>query len=607
MKRVITTLAILLVVVVAGMTALVLLVNPNDFRAYMVHQVEQRSGYRLQVSSDLRWHVWPQLSILAGRMSLTAPGASQPMVSAENMRLDVDLWPLLSHQLSVSQVMLKNAVVRVTPDSAAQPAKNAPQGPRDAEPASPSTGWSFDIAKLRVADSLLIWQQPGGDEYNFRDLNLNLEQDPSKQATLSLSTSLTRNQRNATVNLKGQMNVAQYPHRLSGQLQQLDYTLSGADIPAQGIKGSLSLQGEWNGDRQQFAFSQLQFTANDSTLTGQGQGQLATPQRLALDLKATTLNLDNLLTTAPVSETPGVQHATVARSPVIAAPREKNNADSPLNTLDLMLKLQADNTVWRGLSLSGLQVNARNQQGLMTLQALNGKLGNGTFSVPGSIDIRQPVTHVSLQPQLRLIEIQPLLRAFELPESVQGSLSLDGNLSGDTLSVSEAKKSWQGRATISASNLRLAQLNLQQMVQRAVARVSDRVNSDDRPDQGIEQISGQVALNRGVLTFSELNGSGQNLDLLGAGKVDMNQQQLDVTLGLKISGWQGDKALASALSSQPIPLRMYGNWDRLQYSLPVDDVLRDKLKNEAKSRLDQWIDRQQEGENKQNLKKLLNP
>ena len=105
MKRVITTLAILLVVVVTGMSALVLLVNPNDFRTYMVQQVEQRSGYQLQVSSDLRWHVWPQLSILAGRMSLTAPGASQPLVSADNMRLDVNLLPLLSHQLSVSQVM----------------------------------------------------------------------------------------------------------------------------------------------------------------------------------------------------------------------------------------------------------------------------------------------------------------------------------------------------------------------------------------------------------------------------------------------------------------------------------------------------------------------
>ncbi|MFV9686897.1 outer membrane assembly protein AsmA [Pantoea sp. KXB45] len=606
MKRVITTLAILLVVVVSGMSALVLLVNPNDFRAYMVQQVEQRSGYRLEVSSDLRWHVWPQLSILAGRMSLTAPGASQPLVSAENMRLDVNLWPLLSHQLSVSQVMLKNAIVRVTPDSSPQPAKNAPQGPRDAEPASPASGWSFDIAKLRVADSLLIWQQPGGDEYNFRDLNISMDQDASNLATLALSTSLMRNQRNVTLSLKGQLDASQYPHRLSGQLQQLDYTLSGADIPVQGIKGSLSLQGEWNGDRQRFAFSNLQLTANDSTLTGQGSGHLMPPQQLALDLKASSLNLDNLLTSAPASETAGAQHTTVARSPVIAAPRERINADSPLNDMDLALKLQAESVVWRGLALTGLTLDASNQQGLMTLNTLSGKLGNGSFSVPGRIDIRQPETQVTLKPQLRLIAIQPLLKAFNLPESLQGNLSLDGDLAGDTLSVEAAKRRWQGRATLSASNLELAQLNLQQMVQRAVARVSDKVSreeAEDAADEGIESISGQVALNKGVLSFSDINGNGHNLDLQGAGKVDMAQQQLDVTLGLKLSGWRGAETLVKALADQPVPLRIYGDWNNLQYSLPVDDVLRERLQSEARTRLNQWIDRQKEESKKPNLKK----
>ncbi len=74
MRRVLTTLMILLVVLVAGLSALVLLVNPNDFRAYMVRQVEARSGYELKLDGPLRWHVWPQLSILSGRMSLTAPG-----------------------------------------------------------------------------------------------------------------------------------------------------------------------------------------------------------------------------------------------------------------------------------------------------------------------------------------------------------------------------------------------------------------------------------------------------------------------------------------------------------------------------------------------------
>lgn len=114
MRRFLTTLMILLVVLVAGFSALVMLVNPNDFRTYMVQQVAARSGYQLQLDGPLRWHVWPQLSILSGRMALTAKGASEPLVRADNMRLDVALWPLLSHQLSVKQVMLKGAVIQLT-------------------------------------------------------------------------------------------------------------------------------------------------------------------------------------------------------------------------------------------------------------------------------------------------------------------------------------------------------------------------------------------------------------------------------------------------------------------------------------------------------------
>ena len=77
MRRFLTTLMILLVVLVAGLSALVLLVNPNDFRDHMVKQVAARSGYQLQLDGPLRWHVWPQLSILSGRMSLSLPKGSQ--------------------------------------------------------------------------------------------------------------------------------------------------------------------------------------------------------------------------------------------------------------------------------------------------------------------------------------------------------------------------------------------------------------------------------------------------------------------------------------------------------------------------------------------------
>ncbi|BFO09232.1 hypothetical protein GGER_17420 [Serratia rubidaea] len=44
MRRLLTTLVILLVVLVAGMSALVLLVNPNEFRSYMIKRSSSAAG-----------------------------------------------------------------------------------------------------------------------------------------------------------------------------------------------------------------------------------------------------------------------------------------------------------------------------------------------------------------------------------------------------------------------------------------------------------------------------------------------------------------------------------------------------------------------------------
>lgn len=51
MRRILTTLMILLLVIVAGLAALIVLVDPNDFRTYMVHKVAERSGYQLELDT----------------------------------------------------------------------------------------------------------------------------------------------------------------------------------------------------------------------------------------------------------------------------------------------------------------------------------------------------------------------------------------------------------------------------------------------------------------------------------------------------------------------------------------------------------------------------
>ncbi|MEI2263833.1 outer membrane assembly protein AsmA [Erwinia sp. CGal63] len=605
MKRFITTLAILLVVIVAGMTALVLLVNPNDFRAYMARQVEQRSGYRLTLNGDLRWHVWPQLSILSGPMSLTAPGAQQPFVSASNMRLDVKLLPLLSHQLAVKQVLLKEAVIRLTPDSAAQRPANAPQGPADSPPPSPLTQrWTFDIDNLQVADSLLIWQQSSGEQLNVRDLNLRLSQNQQRHAHLELGSRVSRDQRELNLNLNADVDLSRYPQHLAATINQLDYQLGGADLPQEGVKGQASLQAEWS-DSDAFRLNNLALSLNDSQLTGSASGTLANRPQIQLNLHAPMLNMDSLLGLESGGDGQTIQARRSAPAPVIAQPAQAN-VDSLFNQMDGQLTLSADQMRWRGLAFDQVALQASSSNGLLTLATLSGKAGNGAFSLPGSIDFRSPRAQASLTPSLQNIAVAPLLKAFELPPSLSGDLTLNGNFSGAGLTVADFKRDWQGSAELSLNNALMSGLNFQRMIQRAVERSSNRVHAAAAPESDFQHITGKMTLQKGLLAFVDLDGRASMLNYSGQGTVNMAAKQADMNFGVTVTeGWQGDGEVIERLRQTPVPLRIYGPWDGLNYSLQIDQVLRQQLQDEAKKRLKQWSEKNPENGKSSSVQKLI--
>ncbi|RLM03117.1 outer membrane assembly protein AsmA [Gibbsiella quercinecans] len=605
MKRLLTTLVILLVVLVAGMAALVLLINPNDFRAYMVKKVEQKSGYHLTLDGDLRWHVWPQLSILAGRMTLTAPGADAPVVSADNMRLDVELLPLLSHQLSVKQVMLKNGVIRLTPDSEEQTVPGAPAAPTSNAEEPAVAAWKFDIDNLRIVDSLLIWQRANNEQINVRDINLTLQQNGQHQAQLALSSRVNRDQRDLAFTLAADLDLQQYPQQISANISQFTYQLDGADITNGGIKGEGSVQAVYQRVQQQLALKNMVLSANDSQLTGDAQLQFGSVPHYAVNLSSPHLNLDTLSGWKDnIGEAP--QPAPLA--PVIASPPDEAQSLNVLRDFTAQLALKADRLTYRGLEIAQLALQAENQRGLLTLGALGGKLAGGEFSLPGELDVRSAKPAITLRPDIKQIELGPVLKAFDMPQVITGKFNLQGTFGGDKLSAEAFKHSWHGDAQLAMQNVQLHGLNIQQLIQQAVARSDSRVSGQEKYQRytEVQRLTARAHLNAGAVKVSELQADSSALNLRGAGTLDMPGKQCDMTLNVQVTdGWQGNNDLIALLRKTAIPLRVYGPWDRLNYQLKVDQLLRQSLQNRAKDALNKWAEKNKDSQSGQDLKRLL--
>ena len=72
-----------------------------------------------------------------------------------------------------------------------------------------------------------------------------------------------------------------------------------------------------------------------------------------------------------------------------------------------------------------------------------------------------------------------------------------------------------------------------------------------------------------------------------------------------LGGWKGEGKLIDRLKQTAIPLRIYGEWQSLSYSLQVDQILRKQLQDEAKQRLNDWVERNKGSKDGNDAKKLL--
>ena len=231
----------LVALIVVLILAVVLFVDPNDYRDEIAARVEQQTGRKLNLSGDLKLSFFPWLALETGPASLSdAPGfGEEPFVSINEARISVRLLPLLRGKLEVGQVKLTGARIRLITD--AQGRNNrADLGERsEAEtPSSEKSGTLPTIAGLEITDAAVLMEdRQAGTRRTIRDFNLEtgrlesgkpfelktgfvFDQDASLSVKVHLATTVTADlERNI--------------HRLANP--EIDITVSGQGYPRDGV------------------------------------------------------------------------------------------------------------------------------------------------------------------------------------------------------------------------------------------------------------------------------------------------------------------------------------------------------------------------------------
>ncbi len=107
--RILAVLLGLVLLVLAGLaTWLTLFFDVNDYKPRIVEEVRRHTGRELRLDGALSVALWPRIAVSTGPVSLSARDGfgEAPMLQADDLRVAVQLRPLLDREVRVDQVAL---------------------------------------------------------------------------------------------------------------------------------------------------------------------------------------------------------------------------------------------------------------------------------------------------------------------------------------------------------------------------------------------------------------------------------------------------------------------------------------------------------------------
>ncbi|MFB9142940.1 AsmA family protein [Vibrio artabrorum] len=196
MKKLLIFIAVPVFVVIAAILALVLLVNPNQFKPLIVEQAQKQTGLDLVIEGDINWQFFPSIGFELGQTELRNPeGFTQPnLFKVETVGVDVSVVPLFSNQLEIGNITLDGAefyvetlkngrknIDALTQSSAPQePAEDASSesAPAPQEPATKdASGWTINLAGVTVSNARFeMDDKQTGSFTKLYDVSLNLSE-----------------------------------------------------------------------------------------------------------------------------------------------------------------------------------------------------------------------------------------------------------------------------------------------------------------------------------------------------------------------------------------------------------------------------------------------
>jgi AsmA protein len=642
--------------ILAGLTAvllilllaLVLTLDPNRLKPLLQQEAAKR-GAELRIAGDLRWRLFPNIGLSLGALSLFSLQDKTLLAEVSEAEVAVQLMSILQRQIRVDGVRLDGLEVRYEVDAQGKSAWQG-IGSEDTTPASSAepkvagqTPPELSVERVDITNLALHYSNAqSGDRAEIRDLNLRaskvtlagedfpIELDLSAQWNDMAPVQLAW-QGSAAVSLDTQIVIVDSAYiDLRAGDAKLRFKLSAETHWGEPLtsKGSLELEpaalpplfkalgmtpietanpralqqvggtATYELGPDQLLLNPVAVTLDKTSIKGQLQLKNFQQPVIATAWQGSAMVVDDYL--SPSTET------AKSGAPAQEAPPQPLPFDT-MRALNLDAHVAFDSLTYKDLAITQPQMKVTAKNGLLKLDAMTLQVADGNITGNGQLDARGPEAQLQMALNSQGVELGTLLQTFAELDKVSGKVNADAVVTSYGATDKALKDNLVVEATAESAELRLVPINIEEQFCRALSILQQQTLPDNLewPDMTrLEPVQMQLRYAANTLDVQQLSAQIAHLLSAASGTLNIDTGKFNFPLSLSLGDFastvEGCLPLDEKWRKRALPIRCKGSLDDIGVGtcLPdtqlLSDMAKDRLKGEAKEKLEAERDRLEE-------------
>ena len=552
----------LIAVAVLAMLLLPMFIDEQALIEMAQEQVRASTGGELMIEGDTELSLFPRFGLRLEETSLDLPPKSEfdQQINASIKELDVglSLLPLLGGNVDVGTIVISGVKADITEPQALPPApepqpimsdrewekrgklireNKAKERQRQLAEDATVAGIAIIAEAVRIEDITLILRTRDGKLSNEIKVdaltlsNVNTANEPMGLAG-TLAVLGDGSAPPLSITLDGGIRVASDFSKI--QLENLGTEVTGA--LTQPVLSTLS--GEFLMKPAKADFK-LEASLPGGDVSGQLVWSALESPEIKLNVSTARLDVDQIQPasapaaaagdSADASPPSSAPDSSEAQQPSVPAPLPVG----PLRDLDLELRVNANQLIAGGQSITDAQVLLRVLDGVADIEYIRGVLHEGQLDTRIALNARRPTVEAAIEGGLKGVNMDLLLASLGNQDAASGRIEVDWDLTTEGATSEDLMAALDGDVSAGGRDLVIEKVSIQALVCKAVAAVNKIPPITGLPSNTpITDLSLAIDFDDGAGDIEKLRFATPGVEMKGSGDVDL--QSLD--FGFRLEG-----------------------------------------------------------------------